>query len=346
MLVGSGVAVGLALLSRYVGVALVGAGLLGLFFFGGRPWKRRGIDCFVFGFVSCLGAAFWAVRNRLVAGSLANRELVFHPIPAEKVRTGALAMSRWYLPQSLPPSVKIAFVAALVLAFLPRSRPDDTRRSNAAARRASAIAGLLMIFILLYVALLAVSISFYDAHTPLDNRLLSPVNLSAVALLLLALDKLLHYARRVRAVGIVLVIALVAFAGMKLRQNIEWNLHGRSDGEGYSSRKWQRSEVVAEVRAMAPERAVYSNWPEPIYLLTGRLTRNIPFKANPYTTAARPAFASELADMAKRLKDSDGVLVYFDEPGRWYLPTQDELIRRVALRVVSPDDHGVIYAAK
>ena len=338
----SALLVGAAFLTRYVGAALVAGGGAALFFFGPRKWKRRIIDCIVFGLVSCLPMAMWVVRNKLASSSAANREAAFHPITMAKLTTGAMSMSRWFVPQSMPNSVKLAAVAAL-LVLLAAATLMPARRADRAKPALHRTGHLLGIFIAAYVALLVVSISFFDAHTPLDIRLLSPLHLATVVLALLGVDKLLRCFKKPRIPAVVLGLVLAAFLARQARQNVSENILGRNDAEGFSSRTWRQSRVIDRVAKLPPQTPVYSNWPEAIYLVSRRTTCVVPFKADPYTRADRPELDADLKALGQSLQTNGGVLVWFTEGGRWYLPSLDRVRRHVPLAVDYEDDHGRIF---
>ena len=346
-LIVSAVLVASAFLTRYVGAALVAGGGAALLFFGPRRWKRRIFDCVVFGLLSCLPMALWIVRNKLSGRSAANREAAFHPITIAKLGAGALSMSRWFVPQSMPESVKLAAVAAL-LVLLAAATVMPRRRADCAKPPLHRMPHLLGLFMAAYIALLVVSISFFDAHTPLDIRLLCPLHLSAVVLAILGVDKLLRYFRKPRIPAVVLGLVLAAVLAREARQSYSRNFAERKDAEGFSARPWRQSRVIERVAKLPPQTPIYSNWPEAIYLVSGRTTCVVPFKADPYTRADRPELDAELKALAYSLRADDGVLVWFDEAGRSYLPSLAHIKQHVRLKPESgyEGDHGQILRAQ
>lgn len=356
LLIGAGVAVALAFLSRYLGIVLVGAAVVGILLLSQRTWKRRMVDCGLFALVSCLPMAFWVIRNRLVAHSMTNREVMFHPVEGEKIRLAALTVSRWFLPESLPEIVKMVFVPALllglaVLTALPFTRGARAAQGPPAESRGRKIPLLLMIFLISYAVFLLVSISFFDANTPLDNRILSPLNLTALILLFCCADKLLHHARALGVVRIALIVVVGVFALLKARQNVEMNFLGRSDGEGFSSRRWRESNILDSrpIQELPAGAVLYSNVPEAIYLHAylhhsprGE-AYSVPSRFNPLTRAERADYPAEMKAMEHKLRQNGGFVVYLTDGGRAYLPSREQLTSHLSVTAVLERDDGTIY---
>ena len=101
-LLASAVSMGLAFLTRYLGAAFIGAGLLGLCFLGQRRWGRRVADAVLFGAIGCLGTALWLVRNASVGGSLTGRAISAHLVNGKQLAAVLYVLSRWVAPDSRP----------------------------------------------------------------------------------------------------------------------------------------------------------------------------------------------------------------------------------------------------
>ena len=342
-LLAAALAVGLALLTRYVGVVLIATGGSCLLLFRGRKLRTRIADSALFGLVACVGPGLWFLRNRLVAGSVANRGIALHPITAEKARMGLITVSRWLMPQSFPEPLRMilaggVLVAAPALAiWLGRRAAGPREAGNPPGAAGARVAALLAVFSAWYVAFLVASICLIDDLTPLDNRILSPLNPVLLVLVFLAAGGLASRLARRRALHVAVLVVLVGFSSWKVYRNFTL-LPGRREGEGFSTRAWRQSPTMATVRALPEDVPVYSNCPEAIYLLTERLVHVVPYKANPYSRAVNQRFEAELDAMAAEIRDRKGVLLYLPSIPRWYLPSEDELKRRLPHLTVLPID--------
>ncbi len=73
-LVGAGLLIGLAFLTRYAAIPFLAAGVLGLLFMGRRPVVRRLGSAALFTVLAALPTALWTVRNVAVADTAARRD--------------------------------------------------------------------------------------------------------------------------------------------------------------------------------------------------------------------------------------------------------------------------------
>jgi len=99
LLIAAGVACSLASLSRYVGGALGGAGIVILALRRRTPIKRRLEDVAILAGVSLCPLLLWYVRNLILAGSSANRALVYHPVSYLVLRAAFDTLSGRLLPE-------------------------------------------------------------------------------------------------------------------------------------------------------------------------------------------------------------------------------------------------------
>jgi len=76
-------------------------------------------------------------------------------------------------------------------------------------RLSAAVSRLQCVFILMYVALLLVSMTFFDAYTYLNNRMLAPVFVSVIILMCCQADMFLERSPRKRAWRAALVALFV-----------------------------------------------------------------------------------------------------------------------------------------
>jgi hypothetical protein len=140
-------------------------------------------------------------------------------------------------------------------------------------------------------------------------------------------------ARRGAALALTLaMICSLAFVGYKSFQ------YGREPVAAARS-----SEAMAACRGIPPQTRIYSNLVGDVWLVTGRYATSIPATYDGGTGAANPAFAKEVAEMAREVGDGKAVVVSFRYP--WWeniMPREqvDLLLSRNALRFA---DGSVIY---
>lgn len=300
-----------AFLTRYVGVALVVAGV------GALLWRRRWLDTAIFAAVSCLPVAAWLAW----AGS-GDRSVVFHPFGWDYLGQAVRPFTRWLVPWPGPP-VGLVIALGLVAA-------GAVVMARAGARRPLPV--LLVAFSVAYLAVLVGYRTFTDATGRLDARFLSPLHVVAILLVVPALW------RRAPLRPALALLAVAQVAGA-----VAWTAGGLTDDgisrRGYTAEAWERSSIVA--RLAESDEPVYSNGFDAVFLHTGRSTRPIPAEKDYLTGRANPRYAEELA----AIRAGGGLVAYFDALTfrRSFLPSRAELEAALPLEPILTDDVGTLY---
>ncbi len=335
----AGVCMALACLTRYTGLALVAAAMLWVLWGGPGTLKRRVADALLLAALGGAPLGLWFARNLLVSSGLANRQIVYHPITREQLAEGLATLAGWLWPeqgaQAWAGWALIAlFVGVAVVGAVRLGRQSREREPDAALGRGAALGSLLPgLFVLVYAATLVVSISLFDAHTPLDDRILVPVFVGGLVCIWSTLGALLERAHwGSRAAAALLGLALVVMAGQR---NVAYVQRLHSNGAGYAATLWTQSALMRAVEALPPDTALISNVPDGIYILTGRPAAWLPYEVHAGTRQPNAAFGDEIAAVAAEYAARDGRLVYFHAgTWRWYLPKLDTLKQMTLLETV------------
>ena len=307
LLAGASAFVAAAFLTRYVGVALVLAGVAGL------SWRRRWLAAGVFGAATVAPVALWLLW---AGGGASDRSVAFHMFGADYLGQAVRPLARWLVPWPGPPAGLVLAVVVVVAGVM-------------VARRlvATPLTWLLVAFTVAYLAMLLANRLFTDASGRLDARFLAPLHVVAILLAVPALHRLKPPAL---AVAGALVVAQVVGA-------VAWTAGGLSDDSirrrGYTAAALQESSVMAGL----PE-PLYSNAPDAVFFLTGRPALAIPAEKDYLTGEANPRYAEELAALR-------GYIAYFDAITfkRSFQPSRAELEAALPLEVVARDQVGILY---
>jgi 4-amino-4-deoxy-L-arabinose transferase-like glycosyltransferase len=353
-LLASAVSVGLAFLSRYPGAAFIGAACLGLCFLGQRRWARRISDAILFGAISCLGTALWLVRNVHAGGSSTGRAVSVHPVTEKPFGPILYVLSRWLVPDSRPEltlwhdPVRMAnlllVAAGLALAcFLALRRKTVSVPEENAPGRLRFLPHLLIGYVICYGLVLAVSLSFLDASTVPDSRILSPLYAAFLLLSLCAMNWLLPALKGRKALATAVVLMCVAFGLFYSISALRWAGRAARQGEGFQSRAWQTSEIIGEIKKLPPEAAIYTNNPLPVYIVAGRVSCKVPDKFNLITMKPNERYSAEIAEMSERLEKHGGVFAYFKGEDLASHPSEDEIKAALPGALVLQEPDGRIY---
>lgn len=337
----------LAWLTRYAGLAFMLTGGLGLLLFSGKRWPHRVGDALVLGVIGSMPLALWVGRNLGQGSSATGRSFVFHPVNRTHFWQAVFTLSDWlHMPAATPGLLRVLVLAALgmtavaVLFFsFPRSRRDAPHLLRLPFYR------LLLLFLPTYLLFLLFSISFLDAATPLDGRILSPVYIASLCLGMGVLAELHGLIRRWRLVQAAVAGVLLLFLVVALGTSGGWAYTAYGRGLGFSSAAWQQAEISTHLRALPDGTLIFSNSPDAVYLLTNRPAQPLPKKVEATTQMANEHYAADLAAMGNRLRLEDGVVVYFLRVGqRAAVPGPQELVQSLLLHPIVETAEGSIYA--
>ena len=321
-LMGAGVLLSLATLTRYAGASLYLTAMLTVVLAGcaGQKWGWKVIGkqlgallaggiplLLAWGLVSGLSAEGEAVGNRLVT---------WHPPALRMLFEAAKNLLTWLaaddLLQSAPIFGRLLSLASLLL--LPGLLAGLAWRAwprRAGAPGTPALTWALALHIPIYLGFLVVSLTLFDASTPLNERILSPAYLAMLVLFAGGLGWAWQWLlqRRNKWRWAVALVALLV-AAFSLVDGIAAVKQLSTEGQGFANIGWQQSPAIQMVRQL-PQVILYSNKPTAIYLLTGRSAYITPTPTDAVTGLEREPFDADLAEMQQRVREGRAVLVLF-----------------------------------
>jgi len=327
--------IALAFLTRYVGAALVATGILAILLAPGLRLRKRVTNAAAFASIATLPIAIWALRNQLGGASATGRRFAVHPIDGDALTLAIRSIGQWLLAGHGGEVVAGLLGAGLLLCTLHWLR---VRTATVAMPR------ILSFFVLAYLVFLVVSISFLDAATPLNGRILSPVFVATLVLALCGVRAAIRAGRGSVPAILAALLALI-FTLAYARDTSEW-VRDRAavGGAGFGSLAWRQSETMRRVTEFPADAPIYSNGRDAIYILTGRATRWFPPPVDAETREPRPDYAREIEGIRAALRAQDASLVWFDLISwRWYLPSLSELSQRLPIRRDSRLRDGAIW---
>ncbi len=342
-LVVSAILASLACLTRYVGLAFGAAAVLAVVLWPGRRWWKRAQNAAVFAALSLAAPAGWFARNLALAGSPTNRGLQFHLPDTAKLLDALDTFSLWLLPGRVPATLRLSLAAVATVGLLALSIMFLWKGFLSSERRP--VRWVVGWFLVVYPLSILASLSFLDASTPLDDRILSPLFVAGLMLGVCAVKVAPFRAVSLRPARVIMGTLLAGFVVLTVARGAGKALQLQADGQGYASRVWQESEIVEWVRDLAAEVPVYSNELNALYLLAGRQAYQVPILWDPVRAAPREDYEQQLAAMRDRIADQGAVLVLFHTLAEQqaFLPPEAELAQGLSEILRAGD--GVVYAA-
>lgn len=341
-----------AFLTRYAGSALVAAGFAGLLLAYPLDLRTRLRDGVSYLLITLLPMGVFLVRNHFLTGNFTNRPAPFwHPPDVERWFEAAKTTLTWILPESFTSSlsnpisiIMLAFlILGLVLVYVFSKARVDQERTNQQFRNRLIL--LIFIYLLFNVLLIFATVYFLDVLTPLDNRILVPLHISALLLVVLLLSSWWDAASN--PIKVIIAIISVALVITQANQAYLTFSRLRAEPQGYASSIYRNSKTIAFVREL-PEVPIFTNDLPALYFWANRIGVFIPNEFNPSSKEAiDPGDYEQLLKSLRRiLRDNDGYLVIIGSNPRERLPSkQFEEVTR-GMKLIEEFNDGLIYTYK
>jgi len=304
-----------AYLTRYIGITTIGVAILGILILGHSSLRKRLSDALLYISICVLPIIYWLGRNYILTGSMTNRTFLYHPPTSQVLEQGLSTISSWISP--LPANVYLKLLILLITVgyifisiYYRLKREREINGSIDLLSESNIFLSLLILFIVAYALSLLFSITFIDASTKLNNRILSPIYLMGIILFVIILSN-----TDAKRIGRIILIAGLVFIMARFALNLAESkiilseMHQK--GIGFTSKKWRSSQTIDYVKELAQEGVIYSNEAFPIYFLTGRPAGWIPELSDNVNLSDSEEYESELQEMKQAILDSNGALVIF-----------------------------------
>ncbi len=353
LLIASALLLGFAIITRYIGIGFLPAAVVMVFVGRGdrKPWKRFR-DTFLWTILACAPFIILSAINMLVAGSATDRTFVHHPASEFHYLADIFAnLSKFIAPIALPAWVWPAFLgllAGLLLAQLEIFSRLHLKEINWRSME-MVVAASCLLFSASFVLFLFLSLSFFDASTSINSRILSPF----FAILIVAGFSTIWSVSQTLKKPMLwrfFLICLVVSITIKTPDAIQSGASIQKNGLGYTTIAWRESASIAYVKSLPGDIKIYSNGADAISFMTENQLKNqvvaIPQKKFPTTTLVNPSYHQEIEAMCKDIQQHGALLVYMDNISRPYLPNQEEVQTACQLSVLQQFADGKVYSEK
>ena len=368
-LVLSAVALALACLSRFVGLALVITGGLGILWWGDKSLSKRILHSVIFAIISLVPTAIYLMYRTVAYATATGRTVAINYTVGVKTlesiarRLGGILTSNGTLLPGLPESITTygVEIAALLLILLAVAYAIQwsRKREPGVARAAFDTLPLLLAvsipshLIVWLVGMIAEAHEGVGTAVPVHARHMVPVYFSSVLLAVLLVNKVLKPQRKLRFVYIVMVVLSVGLALEISYRATSWVGRASAEGLGYMSKHWRNSELIKYVQGLDPSTRIYTNGIAQMLLYTRNhrgQVQYLPLKYHPRTGRPNSSYIQELEVIESELKSGKAVLAIFSRPERFgikaWTPRAEELQAHMSLDVVWKNSEGGVYTAK
>lgn len=333
---------GLAAATRYVGVVLFPTIAVAFFLTDKRALKFKLRDVIIFFVVAVLPFICWSLRNILTGSSVTDRNIAFHPIIITHLKYFFITIINFIAPIKFYFILYISYVLMFIIIFI----LSAIKIIKYAERKIGIIfIKFCLLFSILYALLIFISISFFDAHTPIDERILLPIIISIIILMFIFI-----WSKNIannRFVSDRLFFLSIIFIIFNMLPFVATAIDIHKNGTGYTSLYWKNLSIMKNIAPLSVDKVIYSNGNDIIHFLTEQKTVMIPAKISAGTMQLHKDYQIKIGKMIQECNEGKAIIVYFNAIGwRWYLPSVEEIDSSGVLPVLIKNEDGVIYGTR
>jgi 4-amino-4-deoxy-L-arabinose transferase-like glycosyltransferase len=338
-------ALGAALVVRYAALPLLVPLIVAVGWLGNRRRGERVADGVLALGVALTPLALWLLHNAITSRQATDRVLVEHWVDGDGLRQMVATLSDYFFPLGLS-LLGQGVVLALLFAVLTGGPTILYRVERRSGRGAPwRFPFLALVSSISYILFILVSISFADATTPLDERILFPVfGLWAVSLAVV----LTALADRLRRAAVWWgVAAFIALSVVTRAEGAATSLRDvHATGEGYVADDWQHSELMAQVQRLPGEVIVYSNAQDAIEFVIHRPARWLPDPLIWESMQPNPAYEARRSEMCREMTTGTAVVAFFTTEGTGDADQQQSAVAMCPGTEVAEHGDGALLAVR
>lgn len=344
-LFGAAIPPGLALLTRYAGLANAAAGAAVIFLLAegwGAKLKRTAVYAAVSAGLPALVFLWLSSRP----GVRSRRALIFHPLPEGALKASLDDIAVWMVPgRFLNTAVQwvILSAAGAVIAFLFLRGLKGWLFSKSESRDPRALISLL--YSVSYFCLLVFTVLFIDDQAALVSRLLSPLIAPVIVFILVSSYEVLLY--RGITFSHLLMLVLVPVIGFNIvHSSYRIQMSHGGGGKSFNASGWRSKEILHWLDNLPEGTPVYSNGNDAVYFLREEPCARLPYKYSPHTGLDNAHYEQDVEELQQVLEDG-GVILYLSRfSWRDYLLQLEELHDIYYLETIFEDESGAVLQLK
>jgi hypothetical protein len=331
----------LSFLARYIGIAVIMAGLLFILFQTKTGAKRKTLEILIIGSIGFCPMLIWLIRNMILTGTATNRNFNFVPITSKEWISTFQSILAWIEPvrAAIKPNIVslIIFLITMLVSFLIFRR--EKRISKIFQTQ---LPRLLFLYAVVYILLTIVARLWADPTIPLnEDRILYPLLVSLFFLALYGLYLLINMVHTHSiAMSVLLTSICMVIAWGFIRGNssptFPYIRPARSsyiDGLGLQFRTNLADEFKKTVAQFPEGDIFFTDNTEKLYFFTGRSSSFV-----------GDLTASDIQLIQEQISKSEVVVIFFMLSPE----TQQSLQGQISqLHLIYSDDSGrFIYLGK
>jgi 4-amino-4-deoxy-L-arabinose transferase-like glycosyltransferase len=319
----SGAAAGLSLLTRYSGVAFILTGVCILLIFETKPWKTKFFNVLIYGALSCLPTFVWFIWLRIQSvGARSYPVQINLGEQFTKFKLAAMEVFWSWVPfTSLQPRYSynlarnilvVVFLMFLALILLAVWKTRKNKQKLLDASNGFIIGIVMFILAAAYLFVLGFSTIFTSPPPDLISRTFLPVQL---AVLLAVFSMMIFIIRPWKVARWLYLIPLVFVLGISVSY-----LHDTAglvslyhqEGAGYTGNAWQNAAIFKLVEQLPGNVPLISNESAAVLYFTGRPAYDLSVLSDQTAQSTSPRYGDDPADPTQKVfRENGAALVLF-----------------------------------
>jgi 4-amino-4-deoxy-L-arabinose transferase-like glycosyltransferase len=358
---------GIATITRFIGAALLPVGVISVWVFTTPVWKRKLGDAVLFAgvfFVSILPWNIWYLFHQDTSALLERPRWSSAWDYLQPVRAGLVNVLWDWIPfHSVLPVQryiwKVAVLGVMVSVFFVLTawslyRLNSKKPGQIFADRDLRIIGVMLLFVVSFLALFIFIYLFRNPPQDIDERTLLPLFPPLILASFALISLLSHISEKVLVQrGFMVLVGVLCLAGLFSYGITSKSLLTRyhTSGSGYTAQAWHSSALIEALQKMDPATILISNDTGAILFFTGRMGLEIKELHAPEPLTAFSRFGDDPSDETQGIfRDQGAALVLFQPAFYWEMQNlyQDETDARLerfteGLIVYGEYPDGAIY---
>lgn len=339
----SSLSLGLVICTRYIGLSLLPPVIIVLYWFGNGSRKEKNISVGIMMCFSLFPIIFWMLRNFLISHSATDRSLVYHPLSTKSISEFIFSFHSFLRSNFNTAGMnEIELVAVMCIFGLlcwaifnnhnSRKNPTITDHFFIVLYSLSFVS---------YVLFVILTISFFDANTPLDQRILFPAYIFFTIAIFSAVF-IFSFRTGKKIILIFFTMYVVISSILNVKPMINWINDARSEGLSYNRIIWIKSPTISKLISLNPKVKLFTNGRDIISLRSEYQSADLPKTYNQNTLLQNKSFSEEMTLMCNEVEIGNAVVVYFDNIHRGYFPAIENIEHFCHLPTLAKEADGVI----
>jgi hypothetical protein len=337
--------ISMAIVTRYLGITLLPPVIISIFIFSNRSFKHKIIDTILMLSIALVPITTWIIRNALVAQTLTDRSWNIHIVGVEHCKEFFHTLNMLILPASISEWRKEVILVVIVVLFIAGIVTLWIKQDSyiKILSNQQILPFISIFFSLEYLFVIIISLSFFDANTPLDTRILLPMFLFLIASVI-SLAWFVAKSLNKKFIWKYFLFILYILIGLNLFDATAEAINTHYNGKRFNALKWRQSSILKTVKSFRNSITIYSNEPTLINFQTHKYSYPLPTHIIPCTNQINNTYHQSISKILHQCQNGTAVIVFFKTiTWKKYMISNDEIKINFNLNNIAESKNAVIY---